>query len=626
MGTKTVHRVSRRRFLEGTVAAAAAPFIRAAQAPRPNILWLTCEDTGPHLGACGDAYSVTPNLDRLAARGCLYNNAWSNAPVCAPARTTIISGVYPTATGAEHMRSMTRMPAGWKMFPGYLRDAGYYCTNNFKEDYNLEKPEGTWDDSSKTGHFRNRAPGQPFFSVFNHESTHEGQIRNKSGPTVHDQARVRIPAYHPDTPEVRRDWAQYYDNITTMDKQVQVRLDELEKDGLAGDTIVFFYGDHGPGMPRSKRFPYDSGLHVCVAAVFPEKFRHLAPRDYAVGAKSGRLVGFVDLAPTMLSLAGVKPPAFYQGQAFSGPYEAPPRTYSFGFRGRMDERYDLMRTVRDQRYVYIRNYNPHKVYGQYIAYMWGTPTTAVWDRLYKEGKLKPPQTYFWETKPPEELYDLQNDRDEVNNLASSSEHKTTLERFRKAHMEHEVTVRDVGLLPEAEFQARAKGSTPYEMGHDPKRYPLERVLAAAQLASSLQGGVSGLVKAMEDPDSGVRYWGAMGALMRGEAAVKAMHGALTKALEDASASVRIAAAEALGRYGGEEDLAKVLEVLIQLADSVKSGSYAAIQSLNAIDALGQKAAPLKARLKALPAVDPGSPARVNKEYTARLLERLNNAL
>ncbi|MCC7174828.1 MAG: sulfatase-like hydrolase/transferase [Bryobacterales bacterium] len=626
MAAKAGSIASRRALLTGVAGLAGAPLVRSAQPPRPNILWLTCEDTGPHLGACGDAYSVTPNLDRLAGRGCVYGNAWSNAPVCAPARTTIISGVYPTATGSEHMRSMTRMPAGWKMFPGYLREAGYYCTNNLKEDYNLEKPEGTWDESSQAGHWRNRAPGQPFFAVFNYESTHEGQIRNKTGPTLHDQARVRVPAYHPDTPEVRRDWAQYYDNITTMDKQVQVRLDELEEDGLAGDTIVFFYGDHGSGMPRSKRFPYNSGLQVCIVAAFPEKFRHLAPKDYAVGARSGRLIGFVDLAPTMLSLAGVKPPAFYQGQAFAGPFETQPRAYSFGFRGRMDERYDLMRTVRDQRYVYIRNYHPHRIYGQHIAYMWATPTTAVWDRLYREGKLKPPQTYFWETKPPEELYDLQTDRDEVANLASSPEHKSTLERFRKAHTEHEIAVRDVGLLPEAEFQARAAGSTPYEVGHDARRYPLERVLAAAQLASSLQGGVSGLLKALEDSDAGVRYWGAMGALMRGEAAVKAMHDALVKAMADASPSVRIAAAEALGRYGDEGDLAPALEALIQLADSVKNGSYCALQALNAIDALGPKAAPLKDRLKTLPAVDPNSPARVNKEYTARLLERLGRTL
>ncbi len=212
----------------------------------------------------------------------------------------------------------------------------------------------------------------------------------------------------------------------------------------------------------------------------------------------------------------------------------------------------------------------------------------------------------------------------MHNLAASPEHKATLERFRKAHKEHELAVRDVGLLPEAEFQARAKGSTPYEMGHDPKRYAVERVLAAAQLASSLEAGVTAqLAKALEDADSGVRYWGAMGVLMRGEAAVKALHAALTKALDDAAPSVRIAAAEALGRYGTGADLAKVLPSLLGLADSVKNGSYVALQSLNAIAALGKKAAPLKDKLKTLPAVDPNSPARVNKEYTTNLLKYLN---
>jgi uncharacterized sulfatase len=323
----------------------------------------------------------------------------------------------------------------------------------------------------------------------------------------------------------------------------------------------------------------------------------------------------------------VKPPGFYQGQAFAGPYEAPARTYSFGFRGRMDERYDLMRTVRDQRYVYIRNYNPHKVYGQYIAYLWQTPTTAVWDRLYREGKLKPPRTYFWETKPAEELYDLEDDRDEVRNLASSAQFRPTLERFRKAHLEHEAAVRDVGLLPEAELQSRSQGTTPYEMGHDPKRYPLERVLAAAQLASSLQPeATAALARAVQDPDAGVRYWGVMGALMRGDAEVKALHSALTEALEDPSPSVRIAAAEALGKHGSGEDLAKALPTLIQLADSVDNGSYVAMQALNAIDALGKKAAPLKSQIAKLRALDPKSPARVNREYTTNLIERLNEVL
>lgn len=610
-------------------ASIAAPFIHAAPSARPNFLWLTTEDIGPHLHACGDAYSITPNLDRLAARGCRYQNAWSNAPVCAPARTTIISGVYATSTGAEHMRSLVRMPEGWKMFPGYLRSAGYYCTNNVKEDYNLVKPEGTWDESSESGHWRNRKPGQPFFAVFNHESTHEQFIRKSATNQsfLHDPAKARVPAYHPDVPEVRKDWAQYYDNITTMDSQIQARLDELEKDGLAGDTIVFFFGDHGSGMPRSKRFPYDSGLRVSIVAAFPEKYRALAPKDYAAGGRSGRLVGFVDLAPTMLSLAGIKAPEFYQGQAFAGPYEAAPRTYSFGFRGRMDERYDLMRSVRDRRYCYIRNYNPHKIYGQHVAYMFLTRTTQVWERMYREGKLKPPQTFFWETKPPEELYDLEADRDEVDNLAGSPQHKAALERLRQAHREHERAVRDLGLLPEAEMHARAKGTSLYELGHDPKRYGFERVFAAADLATSGRTGVTAeLLKAIEDRDSGVRYWGVMGALIRGEKECEAAAPALRKALEDASPSVRIAAAEALGRYGTEDDLKRAMPLLIGLADAERNGCQLAIQALNAIDAIGKKAAPWKEEILKVPAVDPKAPERANQQYTNRLLERLREVL
>jgi uncharacterized sulfatase len=286
-----------------------------------------------------------------------------------------------------------------------------------------------------------------------------------------------------------------------------------------------------------------------------------------------------------------------------------------------------MRSVRDQRYSYIRNYNPHKIYGQHLAYMWETKTTAVWDRLYREGKLKPPQTYFWETKPAEELYDLQADRDEVNNLAGSPQYAATLERFRKAHREHELQVRDVGLLPEAEIHSRSIKSSPYEMGHDDRQYPAARVLAAADTASSLQPNVTAeLSKAMQDADSGVRYWGAMGVLMRGAEETAKCHAALVKGLEDVSPSVRVAAAEALGRYGGDDDLRKALEVLIALADPAANHSYVAMHALNAIDALGKKAAPLKQRLGALPKSDPGSPERVRTEYTTRLLEWLQATL
>jgi len=588
----------------GFAASLASAALSGAGDARPNILWITCEDIGPALGCYGDTYADSPNIDKLAARGMLYRNAWSNAPVCAPARTTIISGVYPPSCGAEHMRSMTRLPANMKMYPCFLREAGYYATNNAKEDYNLEHTGEVWDESSNQAHWRKRKPGQPFMSVFNHQITHESQIRTRPHTWVHDPAKARVPAYHPDTPEVRQDWAQYYDNITTMDGQAGKILKQLEEDGLADSTIIFFYGDHGSGMPRSKRWPFNSGLRVPMIVYFPEKFRSLAPKEYKAGGTSDRPVGFVDLAPTVLSLAGIAPPAYMQGSAFAGSHAGPERVYNFGFRGRMDERYDLVRSVRDKRFIYIRNYMPHKVYGQHIDYMFQTPTTAVWKKRYDEGKLQPPKTYFWETKPPEELYDLDNDRDEVKNLAKSPEHRQILKRLRGAQQEWTQSIRDVGFLPEGEIHDRSKGSTPYEMGHDEKRYPMSRIMGTAELASGLDGGAAGeLTKRLTDPDGAVRYWAAMGLLMRG-----AIDG-LRKALSDSSPNVRAVAAEALGRYGSAEDLKQSLAVLIELAPADKNGAYVSLLALNALEALGNKAAPVKDAIKTLQLEDKASPAR-----------------
>ena len=611
--------LTRRGFAGGIGAGLLA---RAAATPRPNILWISCEDIGPHLHACGDRYSVTPNLDALAARGTIYRNAWSNAPVCAPARTTIISGLYPPSTGSEHMRSLTRLPAGVKMFPQYLREAGYYCTNNAKEDYNLEKPGEVWDNSSKQGHWRNRAPGQPFFCVFNLEITHESQIRTRPHHWVHDLSKVRIPAYHPDTREVREDWAQYYDNITTMDGQAGTILAGLAKDGLAEDTIVVFFGDHGSGMPRSKRWPYNSGLNVSILVHLPDRFRHLAAPQYRAGTLSDRLVGFVDLAPTMLSLAGLEPPEHFQGSAFLGPHNTPERSFNYGFRGRMDERYDLVRTVRDQRYIYVRNYMPHKIYGQYIDYMFQTPTTRVWKQLFDEGKLNPAQSRFWQTKPAEELYDLEKDRDEVNNLAGSAGHRAILERLRKAGRELALHVRDVGFLPEAEIHSRAQGSSPYEAGHDDRKYPLARIMATAELASAMKpDSVPQLLTALEDPDSAVRYWAVMGLLMRGAAGLETARPALEKALTDSSPYVRITAAEALGRYGNPDDVKKALDLLIGLAPADRNGAYVSLFALNALDALGTRARPIRTALESMTLVDVKAPERARK-YGENIVKKM----
>ncbi len=596
----------------------------ASAADRPNILWVTSEDNGPQLGCYGDAYATTPNLDKLAGRGMRYLHAWSCAPVCAPARTTIITGVYPPATGSEHMRSEVRMPDFMKMFPQFLREAGYYCSNNSKEDYNLIKPPGVWDESSNKAHYRNRQPGQPFFAVFNFTITHESQIRNAIDPTnrIHDPAKVRVPAYHPDTPEVRKDWAQYYDRIAMMDAQVGRVLRDLETDGLADDTIVFYYGDHGSGMPRSKRWPGNSGLHVPLIVHFPPKWWHLAPEEYRVNGTSERLVSFIDLAPTVLSLAGLKPPPWMQGGAFAGRFSARPREFNFGFRGRMDERLDLARSATDGRYVYIRNYMPHKTCGQYLDYMFQTPTTRVWKEMFDAGKLNAAQSAFWQTKPPEELYDLASDPDEVNNLASSPEHQRILRRLRKAQQELAVEIRDVGFLPENEIHDRESGAPPFTMGHDRDSYPLEKVMAAAELASGLEPGATPkLRRLLKDRDSAVRYWAALGFVMRGEAAVTGAREELLALLNDVAPAPRIAAAEALGRHGNAPDADLALKTLMQLAPMDTNGLYVSVLSLNAIVALGEGAKPVAAGVAALPVNRPGLPAKLN-DYVPQLIKSI----
>jgi arylsulfatase A-like enzyme len=560
---------------------------------RPNILWITSEDNGPHLGCYGDAYAKTPNLDRLAMKGMIYLNVWSVAPVCAPARTALISGLYPSSTGSEHMRSMVKLPAHMKMFPQFLREAGYYCSNNSKEDYNLEKPGKVWDESSNKAHWKHRAPGQPFFAVFNHTVTHESQIRSRPHQLQHDPAKVRLPRFHPDTLEVRQDWAQYYDKMTEMDALAGANLRELEEAGLAEDTIIFYFGDHGPGLPRCKRSPYNSGLRVPLIIYAPKKFRHLIPQ-YRAGEESERLMSFVDFAPIVLTLAGVKPPEWMQGV----PLNAPAPKYLHGLRGRMDERYDLIRTVRDKRYVYVRNYMPHKIPGQHIAYMFETPTTRAWQRTYLLGQGQPETFAFWEKKPIEELYDLKNDPDEVHNLTRSTRHQKILAQMRMAQRAHVLTIRDIGFLPEGEMHSRSSNSTPYEVAQSDRQYPLARVLAAADWAASTNATPA--ADFLNDADSAVRFWGVMGLLIRG---VKTGP-ALERALSDPSPYVRITAAEALRRAAP----------LVALSSADDNGLYVALWALNALDSLrGEAVGIMSPREK--------YPLRL-AEYVPRLIESL----
>jgi uncharacterized sulfatase len=472
----TVHRVHTVHLLFATAlltAANTATALPAAERPeRHNILWISLEDTSPDLGCYGDSYAVTPNIDRLASQGVRFNLAFSHSGVCAPTRSGIITGMYPTTIGTHHMRCEGVPPAYVRCFTEYLRAAGYYCTNDSKTDYNFAAPRTAWDDNRNGAHWRNRPdPKQPFFAVINLTTTHESRIRQSEedyrnmaaqldADELHDPDAAPLPPYYPDTPVVRRDWARYHDCITFTDKRVGQILQDLEDDGLAKSTIVFFWGDHGRGLPRAKRWVYDSGIHVPLIVRWPG---HVEP-----GTTSDELVCFLDLAPTVLSLAGVPVPEKLQGQVILGPEKAPPREYIFAARDRMDETYDIIRAVRDKRFKYIRNYRPELPYAQHIEYMDLMPTMQEWRRLAAEGSLEgAPAIFFQPEKPREELYDTVADPHEIANLVDDAKYAEVLERLRAVH---EIWMRDtgdLGLIPEDELWERVRPGGEWSVTDNP---------------------------------------------------------------------------------------------------------------------------------------------------------------
>jgi len=302
------------------------------QQKRPNILWLSCEDINPNLGCYGDKNAKTPTLDKLASEGILYKNAFTVAGVCAPNRSSIITGMYASTLGTHNMRSggegvkrsnKPHLPEPIKCFSEYLRNAGYYCTNNYKEDYNFVTPETAWDESSRQAHWKNRPKGKPFFAVFNYTGTHEGHIRLSDEKHAEvtkrltleqrqDPSKLKLPPYYPDTPITRKYWARYYELITALDYWIADHLKELDDAGLAEDTIVFFWSDHGVGMPRAKRWLYDSGTHIPLIVRIPEKFRQNGQGQ--PGTVDEQLVSSVDFAPTVLNLVGLPIPDYMPGR------------------------------------------------------------------------------------------------------------------------------------------------------------------------------------------------------------------------------------------------------------------------------------------------------------------------
>jgi arylsulfatase A-like enzyme len=599
-------------------------------ADRPNILWLSCEDISAHLGCYGDSLATTPNLDAFAKQGILYQNAFATAGVCAPCRSAIITGMYQTSLGTQHMRCSSPLPRHVQPFTKPLRKAGYYCTNNSKQDYQFKTPKGTWDESDGRAHWKNRpSADQPFFAVFNYTGCHESGIASETkyqsvtkGLKKHDRIEVAksLPPYYPNTEAVRDDWGRYYDVITAMDRWVGEHLTALDEAGLADDTIVIYWSDHGVGLPRAKRWLYDSGMKVPLIVRVPEKWQQV--KHDAAGTSSTQLVSLIDLGPTALSLAGLDIPEHMHGRPFLGATTAPPRDYVYGARDRMDERYDIIRAVRDERFKYIRNYEPYKTFYQYMNTPEQGRTMSEIRRVQKTGDASQGVAQFLrESKDVEELYDTAADPHEMKNLASDSKYAKILSRMRDAHLNWVVETKDLGLFPEAQIHAESNAGnrTPHDLlAGATGTVRMEKIRTASSLSLSGPQNAAEIVGLLEDEDPVVRYWAAVGCGNMPDATQGAQQ-SLTKLLEDSSDNVRVAAARALCQMGSP---APALPVLADVLDN--GTQWARVHAANVIDEIDQQALPILETMKRNLAYRKEMVA--DGKYTVRVLNRALNEL
>lgn len=546
----------------------------ASDAARPNILWFISEDNNPYIGAFGDTLANTPTIDKLAREGVLFETAYSPAPVCAPSRFTYLTGVHAESVGPAHNhRARATLPDFIKGFPEYLRTAGYYTTNNSKTDYNADVDiRATWDESSNRAHWRNRPAGAPFFAQFTVTTTHESQLFSVTEGAV-KPADVAVSPFLPDTPEIRADQASYYNLIERMDAQLASRLQELEDEGVAEDTIVFYFADNGGALPFSKRFGGDHGHHIPLIIKVPPKWKHLT--ESRSGERVSTPVQGVDFAPTALSLAGINPPEHLQGHPIIG-RRIEPQTFAFGQRNRMDERYDFQRTARSEHFVYIRNYFPWRPYGQYVTYQWRQRGYQIWHQRHLDGHLDETQEVFWSEKPYEELYDIRTDTYEIHNLAADPQYRGVLEKHRHALDKHILATNDNGFIPEGHpLQGWTESRKPHA-------YPLQRILRVADTAARRETSAArSLLRWLDDDHDVVRFWAANGFLGLGTRAVRHADDLAERFEAESSVFVRIPLAEFLAATGSRNHVEALVRIL---ADH--GNEWVQLQALNALTYVG----------------------------------------
>ena len=484
--------------------------------PKPNILWIVTEDNSLHyMNLYTKGGAEMPNVSSLASEGIVFNNAFSNAPVCSVARSTIITGVYSPRIGTQYHRrmSLVKLPDDVKPLPVYLKEAGYYTSNNSKEDYNFIKDGEIWDESSGKASYKNRKKEQPFFHVQNFHNTHEGQLHFdqehlENALKTNNLDSVKPFPYHPDTPTFRYTQSLYHNHHKDVDKEIGKFIKKLEDENLLDNTIIFYYADHGGVLPRSKGYIYESGLNVPLVVRVPEKFKKLSP--FKAGSRTSTFVEFVDLVPTVLSLAGIEIPRSIDGKPFLGKKlkksKLEKQNTTFGYADRFDEKYDLVRSIRIGKYKYIRNYQPFNVDGLYNFYRYKMLAYKEWYKLFQDGKLNEVQSQFFKPRAPEALYNIDEDPHEIKNLAKDKNYIEILLDLRTKLNDHLVSINDLSFIPEPHLLKN--GLNDIVSYSEKNKDLISRLIKISDLSLNDYKQVSSKIQdALNDINPWVRYWG-----------------------------------------------------------------------------------------------------------------------
>jgi len=526
---------------------------------KPNILWITIEDTSPQfIGCYGNKDASTPVIDQLAKEGVRFTNAFSTGTVCSPSRSTIITGVRTFKMGSGNHRSNYPIPDFIHGFPYYMKEAGYYVTNNKKTDYNVGNVEQftteAWDESSYKAGWWNRKPGQPFFAVFNFMDSHQSRtmtmpydwyIKNvwdslPKGDRIGDND-FEIPPFYHDSPEMRKYFARVYNSIKLTDNKIGDLLNRLDKDGLRDNTIIFFYADHGEGIPRGKTNGINLGYRVPFVIWFPQKYKGLSPWGTS-GAVSGELVDFEDLAPTMISLAGGKMPDYLKGRILLGKDRSKPVGHLELSSDRADNGPDMVRSITDGKYIYSRNFMPFVPQMRYIRYFEIADIVKQMRSDLSNGKFDSLQKSIFEERPPEFLFNIENDLWETHNLVDDPKFAKVLEKMRKELDTDIIKSRDVMFLPEYEIGQISKTGTPYEFRLDKKRYRLKEIYGAASLSGKRgKDIVKQQVRLLKSKDNIVRYWAMIGLRSQKKQILELYKKEIVNAMDDAYPPVSVTA-------------------------------------------------------------------------------------